>query len=150
RDGSCAAAVVAQLLTTHFSKSGESPIMAEPVRSQADESLSSWLKRNADQVVPWAMLAALIGILLFVYWNSLDSRGAKQFWDNPKYSHGWLVPLFTLVLLWMRYEPFGPVTPRERWAGVALLSGGLGLRLLSTYYPSHVLEMDSFVPAVAG
>ena len=76
--------------------------------------------------------------------------GAQQFWDNPKYSHGWLVPVFTLILLWIRYEPFGLVAPSARWAGVGLLSSGLGIRLLATYFPSHVFEMDSFVLSVAG
>jgi exosortase len=122
--------------------------MAEQTGSQ--EGSSSWLKRNSDQVVPWAILVSLVGLLIYVYLNSLDSRGAMQFWDNPKYSHGWLVPVFTLILLWMRYEPFGPVTPGARWAGVGLMSAGLGMRCLATYYPSHVLEMDSFVPAIMG
>ena len=118
--------------------------------SGSNDGSTSWLTKNKDQVVPWSILAALVGLLICVYGNSLDSRGAMQFWDNPKYSHGWLVPVFTAILLWLRYEPFGPVTIGARWAGVALLAGGVGLRCLATYYPSHVLEMDSFVPAVMG
>ena len=118
--------------------------------SSSNDDGTSWLEKNKDQVVPWSILLALVGLLIYVYGNSLDSRGAMQFWDNPKYSHGWLVPVFTAILLWLRYEPFGPVTIGARWAGVALLAAGLGLRCLTTYYPSHVLEMDSFVPAVMG
>ncbi|MBI3839642.1 MAG: exosortase/archaeosortase family protein [Planctomycetia bacterium] len=113
-------------------------------------SKSSWLKKNVDQVVPWTILVSLLALLIAVYWNSLDYRGAMQFWDNPKYSHGWLVPIFTVILLWMRYEPFAPVTLGARWAGMGLLTAGLGLRLLTTYYPNRVPEMDSFVPSVAG
>jgi exosortase len=122
--------------------------MAEVADSRV--RFSAWLKKNSDQVVPWVTLAVLLGILIFVYGNSLDDRGAKKFWDNPKYSHGWLVPIFTVILLWMRHEPFGPVTLAARWAGVALLSSGVGLRLAATYYPNQVPEMDSFVLAVAG
>ena len=118
--------------------------------SGSNDGSTSWLTKNKDQVVPWSILVALVGVLIYVYGNSLDNRGAMQFWDNPKYSHGWLVPVFTAILLWLRYEPFGPVTIGARWAGVALLAGGVGLRCLATYYPSHVLEMDSFVPAVMG
>lgn len=118
--------------------------------SGSNDGSTSWLTKNKDQVVPWSILVALVGLLILVYGNSLDNRGAMQFWDNPKYSHGWLVPVFTAILLWLRYEPFGPVTIGARWAGVALLAAGVGLRCLSTYYPSHVLEMDSFVPAVMG
>jgi exosortase len=124
--------------------------MADAAGSSQSTGASDWLKKNSDQVVPWATLIALLGLLVYVYWNSLDSRGAKQFWDNPKYSHGWLVPIFTVILLWMRHEPFGPVTAVARWAGVALLSAGLGLRLGATFFSSHVPEMVSFVPAVAG
>ncbi len=122
--------------------------MAEPAAT--DKSLSSWLEDNSDQVVPWTILGVLLALLIYVFWNELDYRGAMQFWDNPKYSHGWLVPIFTIILLWMRHEPFEEVTPGARWAGVALLSASVGLRLLFTYYPNHVPEMDSFVPAVAG
>jgi exosortase len=118
--------------------------------SGSNDGSTTWLQKTADQVVPWSIMVALVGLLIYVYGNSLDSRGAMQFWDNPKYSHGWLVPVFTAILLWLRYEPFGPVTIGARWAGVALLAGGVGLRCLATYYPSHVLEMDSFVPAVMG
>lgn len=118
--------------------------------SGSNDGSTSWLTKNKDQVVPWSILVALVGVLIYVYGNSLDNRGAMQFWDNPKYSHGWLVPVFTAILLWLRYEPFGPVTIGARWAGVALLAAGVGLRCLTTYYPSHVLEMDSFVPAVMG
>ena len=118
--------------------------------TSSQQRVAESLKKNTDQVVPWTILAALLGVLIYVYWNSLDYRGAKQFWDNPKYSHGWLVPIFTVILLWMRHEPFGPVSAAARWAGVGLLLSGLGLRLGATYYQSHVPEMVSFVPSVAG
>lgn len=114
------------------------------------DGLSQLARKHSDQLVPWALLIGLLGVLVYVYGNSLDSRGVMSFWDNPKYSHGWLVPVFTLILLWLRYEPLEPATPGARWAGVGLLSAALGLRLLATYYPSRVPEMYSFVPAVAG
>jgi exosortase len=120
--------------------------MAEQAKSGG--GISNWLKQNPDQAIPWAILGSLFVVLLWAYWNSLEVAAA--FWDNPKYSHGWLVPLFTIILLWMRYEPFGPVSLAARWTGIALLSAALGLRLLVTWYPSRVPELDSFVPAVAG
>jgi exosortase len=123
--------------------------MAE--QSISTSGISAWLAKNRDQVTPWAVLTFMLAVLIWVYWNALSygSHGAMWFWENPKYSHGWLVPLFTVILLWMRHEPFGPVTPGARWAGVGLLAAGLGMRLLTTYYPNRVPEMDSFVPCVA-
>jgi exosortase len=122
--------------------------MADPAASKPN--IADTLKNNSDQVVPWAILVGLLGVLLAAFWNELDSRGAMQFWNNPKYSHGWLVPIFTVILLWMRYEPFGVVTSLERWAGFVLLAGGIGIRMTATHFSSHVFEMMSFVPSVAG
>ena len=168
-------------------------------------------------------LALLVAALVFGYWNSLMSTA--NFWENPKYSHGYLVPLFTLVLLWLRKDfkagplsqvsiigagiagvglvlglialglgqsegfealaislPFGiqldligtlwllaiefgvvgillfidqpmdftQVPTSARVGGLALLLAGLGIRLLSTYFPNLTPEMASFVPSVAG
>jgi exosortase len=122
--------------------------MAETAKPKFD--LADTLKNNSDQVVPWVILVGLLGALVYAFGNELDSRGAMKFWDNPKYSHGWLVPVFTVILLWMRYEPFGPVKIYERWAGFALLSAGIAMRMAATFYVSHVAEMVSFVPSVAG
>jgi exosortase len=124
--------------------------MAEQSGSRA--GFSQWVEKNKDQILPWSILAGLLAILVAVYWGELSyaSHGAMWFWENPKYSHGWLVPVFTVILLWMRHEPFGPVTTDARWAGVGLLSAGLGLWLLTTYYPNRVPQMDSFVLSVGG
>jgi len=113
-------------------------------------SSETWFEKNRTEVINWSILGGLLILLVLSYGNSLDYRGVMQFWENPKYSHGWLVPLFTVVLLWLRYEPFAPVTASARWAGLALLCAGLGIRLAATYYPNRVPEMDSFVISVAG
>ncbi len=122
--------------------------MAEAVATR--KNVTETLKGNNDQVVPWAMLVGLMGVLLYVFWNALDSRGVYKYWDNPKYSHGYLVPVFTLILLWMRYEPFKPVKAWERWAGFALLAGGIAIRMVATYLTIPTIEMMSFVPSAVG
>jgi len=38
--------------------------------------------------------------LTAAYWNMLTFT--SSFWDNDLYSHGWIVPVFAAVLLWMR------------------------------------------------
>ncbi len=70
-------------------------------------------------VLPLATLGALLVVLLWAYWNSLLS--VASFWDNPKYSHGYLVPLFALILLWLRRDPAAPPVDRK----LAYIGGGL-------------------------
>lgn len=105
---------------------------------------------DREQLVPLVTLVGLLLLLVGVYWNILDRRGAMWFWENPKYSHGWLVPIFSVILLWMRYEPLEKPSASALWTGLGILAGSLGLRLLMTYYPNRVPEMYTFVPAVAG
>lgn len=101
-----------------------------------------------DQVLPIVGIVALTGVLIASYWNTLSRT--IEYWDSPQYSHGWLIPVFAAVLIWLRYQPFKEVSSFERWAGVCLLLAGLGMRLLATYVALVIPDMVSFIPCVLG
>ncbi len=185
---------------------GRVPAGATPIRGVSNEAAET---DSQSSYTRWITLILLTCLLIWVYWNSL--RNAATYWDNPKYSHGYLIPLFTVVLLWLRRSPdivvtpamttaggilvgaglvvvfatsmlagtvatsllsavafcgiisaivgtfllignlpAGKVTPSARLAGLALLVGGLMLRLATTYFPNVSPEMASFVPCLAG
>ncbi len=100
------------------------------------------------QIQTWAILGGLLLALIWCYWNTLTT--VARAWDNPKYSHGYLVPLFTAVLIWMRREPFVKVTDSARWSGFAVIALGLAVRLIATRLSSAVPEMYSIIPCVIG
>src|SRR6185295_3694855 len=110
-------------------------------------------------VVNWGMretpegrkkLAVLVGLLALLVWsNGNDLLATRTFWDNPKYSHGVLVPIIMAGLLWYRWRPFEEATPSARWTGVALLALGIGMRILSTRVDLLWPQLVSFVPCVA-
>ena len=103
---------------------------------------------DRQQIETWAIFGALLLVLVWAYWNTLAD--AARSWDNPKYSHGYLVPLFTAALIWMRREAFGKVTNSARWAGVGMIAAGLAVRLFATRLSSTVPEMYSIIPCVMG
>jgi exosortase len=94
------------------------------------------------------VLGGLTGLLLFSYINTL--RLISNAWSAPEYSHGWLVPLFAGVLLWLRREPIGEATPIARWSGVGLLAAGLALRLAGAYVGYPYADMISLLPSLIG
>src|SRR4051812_7370173 len=100
------------------------------------------------EMIAFATIGTMTAILIAAYWNSLGS--AATYWENPKYSHGYLVPLFTLVLLWLRREPLRQAQAWESWVGLGMLASGLSVRLLATYFPNITPEMGSFVLCLAG
>jgi hypothetical protein len=114
----------------------------------ATKSKSDDASLDRQQIETWAILGALLLALVWAYWNTLSD--AARSWDNPKYSHGYLVPLFTAALIWMRREPFGKVASSARWAGVGMIAAGLAMRLIATRLSSTVPEMYSIIPCVMG
>lgn len=58
-----------------------------------------------EQTTALITLVATMAALLAVYWNQLVyTRG---FWDEPSYSHGWIIPYIGIYLLWVQRRPRG-------------------------------------------
>jgi exosortase len=94
------------------------------------------------------ILGGLILLLVLAYWDMFALTSAA--WSEGLYSHGWIVPLGALWLLWLRWEPFGSVEPMERWVGLALVVVGLSARLVAAEYGIAPLDRISFLPAIFG
>jgi len=117
--------------------------MTDPNAAKAEAN-----NANQNNPVQLATLGVLVVALIYAYWNTLLQT--SEHWASPQYSHGWLVPLFAIALLWMRYKPLQPAAAWEHWAGLVLLSLGLGMRVVATSFALVIPDMVSFVPALAG
>ena len=70
---------------------------------------------------------------------------------NDQYSHGFLVPGFALLLLWLRRDKLEAASARPGLIiGTFLLLLGLGLRLAGVYWYYLWLDNIAIVPCVAG
>ena len=94
------------------------------------------------------ILGGLFVLLSIAYFDMLSLTSAA--WSDGLYSHGWIVPLFALALLWMRWQPFGPVPAHERWIGVLLVAVGLSARLWAAEYGHTPVDQLSLLPAIFG
>jgi exosortase len=81
-------------------------------------------KERADRF-PLLVLGGLTVVLLWSYWNALTE--AAVYWQGPQYSHGFLIPLFTVLLLWLRRQnsPDAPLIENAREKKVLITSGVL-------------------------
>ena len=104
--------------------------------------------RQPEQRQSLIRLAALTALLMFSYWPGLLS--AKAAWNNPQYSHGWIVPLFSVAILFWWRQPVRPVTLSAQVAGLGLLVASLAVRLFVARYRIITIDMYTFVPALAG
>jgi len=104
--------------------------------------------KRPEGAAAWTAIAVLTLLLIYSYWPGL--LNAQSSWSNPQYSHGWIVPLFSLALLFWWRKPVEPVTASARIAGGLLLAASFGLRLLAARYRIVTIDMYTFVPALAG
>jgi exosortase len=94
----------------------------------------SWIATTWDwRCAVSVMIALTMAILGWVYWPIFVEL-ADEWSKNPLYSHGYLVPAFAAVLLWIRRDRI-PRTPLQpSWWALAFLTAGSVMHLGATYF----------------
>ncbi len=91
----------------------------------------------------------LEGLVLILYAPVI--RGlVQQWWDDPNYGHGLLVPLFVAYLLWRDRSRWLSVPLRPSDYGLPILWSALGLLLLGTLGAELFTARMSFILMISG
>ena len=95
------------------------------------------------------LIGAFVALCVWVYWPALATMGDK--WaHSPEYSHGYLVPVFSLVLLGLRRSYLKGVTFQCNARGLALILAGAAGYAAGAYLYFDWLAAASLVPTLAG
>src|SRR5262249_12886158 len=102
--------------------------------------------------VPPGLATALAGLILVGAWAYLPTLAAMghKWVSDPQYSHGYLVPLFSLYLLWQRRDHLANAHWGIDWRGLPLLAVGMLLRFAGAYVYFDWLDAVSLLPTLAG
>lgn len=92
---------------------------------------------------------ALAGALAWAYLPVLAVMLDRWTYD-PRYAHGYLVPLFSAVLLWLRRDRIRDAELRTSWLGLPLIGAGAGLKVAAGYAYNDWLDAFSLIVAIAG
>lgn len=119
--------------------------LAELVREEQTPTLGESLPAAS-----WVKLAVLAG--LFAWLNFWQFRIMVQVWtDDGDWSHGFLIPLFSLYLLYSRREELLAAPRRRCLLGLPLLLGGVALSLVGVYpIQNHWISHLGMIPALLG
>lgn len=93
--------------------------------------------------------ALLTAVVLGLYAPVL-SRLVRQWYTDPDYSHGFLVPFLSAYLLWQRRDKLAEVVRRPSNAGLLLVIGSLGLLFLGSLGAELFLTRISLVGTICG
>ncbi|TWT47264.1 exosortase/archaeosortase family protein [Botrimarina hoheduenensis] len=109
----------------------------------------SWA--DATQKASYFALVGLSALLVYSYWNMFELTA--QVWEKPQYSHGYIIPLIALYLMWFRRpNPVAQEPPRggqeETFLNLmpasqfrqAIVGGGLVATGIGWWLENHLLE----------
>ena len=96
-----------------------------------------------------ATAAALVFTLVATHWTTF-TRMADRWTHDPQYSHGFIVPIFALIVLWSRREMLKQAVWNPAWLGVGLLAVGMAVRVLAIQSDIEPLDALSLLPTVFG
>lgn len=96
-----------------------------------------------------ALCGACALALLWAYWSGFADM-SRRWSDDPRYSHGYLVPVFALVLLWFRRDLLEQVSLRPNWLGLPFIGVGALMHLVGGRMFWEWMDGLSLMPTVLG
>jgi len=90
----------------------------------------------------WPLIASLAVLavgLLWAFWPILVAM-AERWSNDPRYAHGYLVPVFSLAMLWMRRSQVPGEGLRANSWGLALIALGAAILLVGGYFRVGSIE----------
>lgn len=104
---------------------------------------------TVSQVFP-AWQGVILGALsMWLYWRTL-AHLAMQWWRDPNFSHGFLVPLFSTYVIWHKRDRIARIVPSPSWSGLGLLLCGILLLVVGEMGAELFLARTSLLFVLAG
>ena len=97
----------------------------------------------------WVQAVILITLIAFLYYRILG-RLAVDWWIDPNFSHGFLIPLFSGLVVWQKRKQLGAVQPSPSWFGLVVIAGSLAMLVVGVLGAELFLSRTSFVFLLAG
>jgi exosortase len=98
----------------------------------------------------FALGSAMICLLIVAVYHQVLVKLVTDWWTIPDFSHGFLVPLFSVYLVWEKRETLRVTTVAPCWSGIAVMALGLVVLLLGVYGSELFLSRVSLVILLAG
>ncbi|WP_339776280.1 VPLPA-CTERM-specific exosortase XrtD [uncultured Methylophaga sp.] len=95
------------------------------------------------------MLILAMTLALIAYWSGLSEAVSR--WSNQEeYSHGFLIPLVTIFILWEKRHIINAAMGPPMWSGVVIIFIALGIFIVGEISALYLLIQYSFVLVLIG
>jgi exosortase len=97
----------------------------------------------------WLQGVVLLLASVVLYADVLVRLG-RQWWTDPNFSHGFIVPLFSLFLVWQMRNQLAELAVEPAWTGLLLIAAALALLIVGALGAELFLSRLSVVVVLAG
>lgn len=98
----------------------------------------------------WWRVAVLVGVVGILYAGTL-AKMADQWWNDPNFSHGFFVPLFSAYVVWQSRHRLRSLTVQPATvAGLAVILFSLATLVVGTLGAELFLSRASFILLLGG
>ncbi|HET7893292.1 MAG TPA: exosortase A [Candidatus Sulfotelmatobacter sp.] len=118
---------------------------------QTEPSIDNSMVRPSFAIwgeVPLWQVGVLAGLCVWLYWSTLLHL-VGQWWSDPNFSHGFLVPLFSAFVIWQQRDRLARIRPNPAWGGAIVLLAGLGLLIVGRLGAELFLDRSSLLIVLA-
>ncbi len=96
------------------------------------------------------MKIALLGVLISFLYYQILGRLVVDWWTDPNFSHGFLVPAFSALVAWQNRKRLAAQEIKPSWIGLWLIAGSLLILIAGVLGAELFLSRSSLVFLLAG
>src|SRR5436190_655027 len=115
-------------------------------------SLEEGRGRTARAGISWAgwFQAGVLALCVGILYRAILVGLVSDWWNDPNWSHGFLVPAISGWLVWQRRARLAALPRRPSWFGVVIVAGALTVLMVGVLGAEYFLSRSSFVILLAG
>jgi exosortase len=98
----------------------------------------------------WSWRTILLGALVLLTYYAVIAKLATDWYKDPDFSHGFLVPLFSFYVVWRRREEIFSIKSSPSWWGLPIIAAALLMLLVGALGAELFVARVSLVLLLAG
>jgi exosortase len=97
----------------------------------------------------WVQVALLTLLGGFLYYHIL-ARLVVDWWNDPNFSHGFLVPVFSAFVVWQKRKKIASLPVEPSWFGAVVVAGAMAILVVGVLGAEFFLSRTSLLFLIAG
>jgi len=119
------------------------------INGVSQPTAGAWVRREFTSSLAWWQWATFGAMAGWMYHDILW-RLVVQWWEDPDFSHGFFVPLFSAFVLWRERERLSATPVKPSWFGLVVVAGALATLTVGVLGAELFLSRSSLVLLLAG